>query len=395
MPRIILISGKGGVGKTTIAAATGLESARRGYRTLVMSIDIAHSLSDALDLDRGLFDQNKGLPLRVADKLDIQEIEVQEEIQRHWQDVYQYLAAVFMDAGLDGAVAEEVAILPGTEDIVALMYINQHVKAETYDVIVLDAPPTSEALRFVNLHSTLRWYMRRRFRLERNLVKLAGPLVSAFTDLPAPEDGFFVNIEGMFKQLEGVDILLRNPQITTVRLVTNAEKMVVRESQRAYMYFNLYAMTIDQVIINRLLPSSDTYFSDWARTQVSHVNAIREYFAPVPVLTLPMFPRETVGLDQLRELGSALYAETDPTQFFVTEPPYAFRRVGTMHSLHVNLPFAADEDIDVTHLEDDLVIRVGSFKRHVPLPRSLQRFTTTEVWRDGSQVVVEFSGAEA
>ena len=235
MPRIILVSGKGGVGKTTVAAATGLAAAKQGYRTLVISFDIAHSLSDAFDLERGLFDQNQGLPLRVTENLDLQEVDVQEDVERHWGDVYRYLATIFTNTGLSGVAAEELAIIPGMEDVVTLLYLNQYVTENTYDALIVDCAPTGESLRFVSMPTTLEWYMRKVFGIERNVMRAARPIAKMLTDVPLPDESYFAALQRLFKRLEGIEKILLDPEMTTVRLVTNPEKMVVRETQRAYI----------------------------------------------------------------------------------------------------------------------------------------------------------------
>ncbi len=319
MARIILISGKGGVGKTTVAAATALAAAQYGSRTLVMSFDLAHSLADAFDLDRRLFDQQQGLPVPVADHLAMQEVDVQEEVVRHWGNVYKYLALVFASTGLPAVVAEELAIIPGMEDVVTLMYLNQYLTEQTYDTLVVDCPPTGESLRFVSMPTTIEWYMQKLFGLERNVMKVARPLVRRLATIPLPDDSYFAAIERLFARLEGIEKILVDPQITAVRLVTNAEKMVVRETQRAYMYFSLYGMITDRVIINRLFPTSEGYFSRWSATQAGHVAEIRDYFQPVPVTTLPLFADEVVGVARLQEVAEALYQGADPTQFSMQE----------------------------------------------------------------------------
>jgi arsenite/tail-anchored protein-transporting ATPase len=388
MTRILLISGKGGVGKTTVAAATGIAAAKRGYRTLVMSLDLAHSLSDSFDVGRSLFDQNRGAPASVAHNLDVQEIDVQSEIERHWTDVHRYVTDILVNSGVRGVVAEEVAIIPGTEDIIALMYLNEYVEQNKYDLIVLDAPPTGESLRFVSIYATLEWYMRKRFQLDRNLVKYAGPLIGRIADIPLPDDGYFNGIQQMFRRLDGVDALLRDPSVTTVRIVTNAEKMVVRESQRAFMYFSLYGMTTDQVVVNRLMPSTEGYFARWADQQGIYLDEIRAYFDPVPVSTLPMFPQEVVGAARLDEVADALYASLDPTATLLSSPPYSFEKDGDSYTLRVSLPFAHRGDVDITRVEDNLILRVSSFKRHIPLPRSMLRLKTAGAsMRDGHLVV--------
>jgi arsenite-transporting ATPase len=377
------------VGKTTVAAATALAGARRGHRTLVMSLDVAHSLADAFDLGRDLFDQAGGRPTAVAPNLDAQEIDVQGEIARHWQDVYRFVAEMFTATGMDGVVAEELSIFPGTEDVIALMYLNRYVSDHAYDLIVLDAPPTGDTLRFVNIHATLQWYMRRRFRLDRGLARVAGPLLGKIADAAMPPEGYFAGIEEMSRRLEGVDQLLRDPDVTTVRLVTNPEKMVIRESQRAYLYFCLYGMATDQVIVNRVMPPSDGYFAEWVRTQSGYVDEIRAFFEPVPVATLPMFPREVVGLASLEELAEKLYGDEDPARVYLHAPPYQFAKRGRRYTLGMTLPFVDATSIDITRASDSLVIRIGGFKRHIPLPRGVQRLETVGARMVGARLTVE------
>ena len=391
MARIILISGKGGVGKTTVAAATALAAAQYGSRTLVMSFDLAHSLADAFDLDRRLFDQQQGLPVPVADHLAMQEVDVQEEVVRHWGNVYKYLALVFASTGLPAVVAEELAIIPGMEDVVTLMYLNQYLTEQTYDTLVVDCPPTGESLRFVSMPTTIEWYMQKLFGLERNVMRVARPLVRRLATIPLPDDSYFAAIERLFARLEGIEKILVDPQITAVRLVTNAEKMVVRETQRAYMYFSLYGMITDRVIINRLFPTSEGYLSRWSATQAGHVAEIRDYFQPVPVTTLPLFADEVVGMARLQEVVEALYQGADPTQFSMQEPPYTFTKDGETYTLALHLPFVHKEEIAITRQQENVVVRIGSFKRHVPLPRAVSRLKTAGAKMEGSRLVIQFA----
>jgi arsenite-transporting ATPase len=291
---------------------------------------------------------------------------------------------------MDGVVAEEVAIVPGMEDIIALMYLNQYTTGNIYDVIVLDCPPTAESLRFVSIFATLQWYMTKRFKMDRNLAKIARPILKSVADTPIPDDQFFGSIQRLFDQLEGVDKLLTDPTVTTVRLVTNAERMVVRETQRAYMYFSLYGVTTDRVVVNRLFPDSGPFFAQWTESQHGYLGEIREYFEPVPVATLPMFEQEVIGKDRLGEVADALYGDDDPAQFYVDSPPYEFSKRDGVRTLKLSLPFARPEDVDVSRMSEDLVIRVGSFKRHIPMPRSMQRLKTAGARMEGSQLVVRF-----
>jgi arsenite-transporting ATPase len=373
MPRMILMAGKGGVGKTTVSAATGLAAARDGARTIVISFDLAHSLFDCFDLPRGLFDHNEGEPVRAAENLDIQEIDVQSEIARHWGDIYKYLAMLMTSSGLSEVIAEEVAVIPGMEDVIALLYVNKHFVEGKYDVVILDCPPTSESLRFVSITSTIEWYVRRRFKIDRGIVRIAGPIANRFTDYKLPDDRYFVAMMKLFEQVSGVDKLLTNPDTTSVRLVTQAEKMVMRETQRAFMYFGMYGVTVDRIVINRLLPATeDGYYAGWVKTQTAYAQEIREYFDPVPTVALPLFDNEVVGVERLQLVSEALFSGGDPAQFYHKGVPYTFTKNGDgNYSLSIKLPFVEKQDLDIRRNHEDLIIRIGTFKRHVPLPRAV------------------------
>ena len=395
MARIILVSGKGGVGKTTVAAATGVAAAAQGYRTLVLSFDLAHSLTDSFDLEDALFMQHRGLPVQVAERLEVQEIDVQEEMERYWSEVYRYSAELMMGGGLDAVVAEEVAIMPGMEDIVALLRLNQCVTEDRYDVIVLDCPPTSDVLRFVGYSSTLEWYARKRLKMDRQLSKLVRPLANVLTATApqyVPDDTYFAALQRLFVNLEGVDQLLRDPKITSVRLVTNPDKMVVRETQRAFMYFCMYGMTIDAVIINRLLPLTEGYFAQWAQSQAAYAQDIRAYFDPVPVITLPFWSQEVVGMAQLETFSQQLYEDRDPAAFFMDMPSYGFiKEAAGRYRLEIKLPFVPKEQIDLSRYGEDVVVRVGTFKRNILLPRSIVPLTTVNATMEGDTLVVRFA----
>ncbi|PKL75301.1 MAG: arsenic-transporting ATPase, partial [Candidatus Melainabacteria bacterium HGW-Melainabacteria-1] len=294
--------GKGGVGKTTVSSATAWRCAAQGHRTLLMSLDAAHSLADAFDLDVALMDKHKGRPFEISPNLSIQEIDVQDAIKDNWDSIYDYITRLMQTTGLGEVVAEELAIFPGMEEVVGLLYINTYYQQNAYDVIILDCAPTGESLRFLSVPSTLDWYMRKIFNLERGLLKLARPLAKTLmSDIPLPDDSAFASMERFFERFKGIDTLLTDASITTVRLVTNAEKMVVKESQRAFMYFSMFGMTVDAVVINRLLPIAiqDPYLKKWQALQQAHSEEIISYFAPVPTYKLPLFEDEVVGSDKL------------------------------------------------------------------------------------------------
>jgi arsenite-transporting ATPase len=392
--RIIFFAGKGGVGKTSVAAATGVRAAETGKRTLIMSLDVAHSLADIFDLDKELLDRNRGRPFKITDNLWIQEMDIQEEIGRNWRQIHDYLSGLLNTSGLDEVLAEELAILPGMEEISLLLYINQYVRQRRFDVMLLDCAPTGESLRFISIPTTLEWYMKKVFKLERTLVKVARPLAKRLYDVPLPDDGYFKAIEDLCARLQGVDQVLCDPTTTTVRLVANPEKVVLKETQRAFMYFHLYKMCIDAVIMNRILPSQvrDAYFSDWRKGQKHNLRKAEDYFHPVPILPVDLFGAEIVGYESLKALSEKIYGTTDPLARFVTEEPYRLIKEDGHYCLKLKLPFVVKEDLDLSKIADELVLRIGSYKRHILLPKQVALRTTVKAKIDEPYLNITFSG---
>src|ERR1039457_6050695 len=306
--RILLFSGKGGVGKTSLAAATGLQLSRLGYRTLVMSVDPAHSLADSFDLETGLFHGKTGDPYPIDERLAIHEVNIQKEIKRHWREISSYVISVLRTTGIGDVEAEELAILPGMEELSAMMHVNQFRREQRYDVIVLDCAPTAESMRFVSMPTTIEWYMKHIFPFQRGLLKAVRPLANRVSPVELPPDNYFANIQDLFGKLDGVGDLLEDPKTTSVRLVTNPEKMVLRETQRAFVYFSLHGLTIDNIIVNRVLPEAvtDTWFDQWRASQAKILDEIEEYFAPVPMKRVPLFTHEVLGRERLEELADVL-----------------------------------------------------------------------------------------
>ena len=392
--RIILYTGKGGVGKTTIAAATGIKLAELGYKTIVISLDVAHSLRDAFDNHEKLVHQRAEKQIHIRDNLWIQEINVQEAIVEYWHDVYSYIRSLLNRSGLDSLVAEEIAVFPGMEEICALLYINQYVREKSYDVIILDCAPTGESLRFVSIPTTLEWYMSHIFKLERNLARVAGPVIERVSSVPIPRDNYFQNIQDLFDKLEGIDGVLTDPKITTVRLVTNPEKIVIKETQRAFMYFCLYGLCIDAVIINRIFPDGvdSAYFEAWQRSQQHYIEEAMDYFSDVPIWKVNLFTEEIVGEQGLHRLADTLYSGINPADRFSEERPYQFQKMTDAYQLSMRLPFLSKEEIGLTKHGDELIVTVGSFKQHIALPRTLANKKTTGAKLTGDQLVIQFEG---
>ena len=372
--RILLFSGKGGVGKTSLAAATGLQLSRLGYRTLVMSVDPAHSLADAFDLETNLFHGKTGDPYAIDDRLAIHEVNIQKEIKRNWREISSYVTSVLRTTGISDVEAEELAILPGMEELSAMMYVNQFRRDGSYDVIVLDCAPTAESMRFVSMPTTLEWYMKHIFPFQRGILKAVRPLANRVSPVELPGDSYFVNIQTLFAKLDGIGDLLEDPKTTSVRLVTNPERMVLRETQRAFVYFSLHGLTVDGIIANRVLPLTvtDAYFEEWRKSQAAILDEIDTYFAPVPVKRVPLFTHEVLGRERLEELARALYAEKeDPAAVVRTEAPYRFTKVDGHYQVSLNLPFAVKGEVGLFKKGDELVVEVGTLRRHIGLPTSM------------------------
>ena len=390
--RILLYSGKGGVGKTSIAAATGVLLARQGLRTLVMSVDPAHSLADAFALRAGLFDARTADPFEVRPGLHVQEVNIQVELKRHWREIAGYLTTVLRTSGLGDVEAEEMAILPGMEELSAMLYVNQYRKQETYDVVILDCAPTAESLRFVSMPTTLDWYMKHVFPMERRVLNAVRPLVNRVSPVELPADSYFANIKELFTKLDGIDTVLQDPEVTSVRLITNAERMVLRETQRAYVYFLLHGLSVDGLVVNRVLPpeARESFLANLRETQQQVLEEMTGYFAPVPVRQVPMFAEEVVGLDRLDRLADLLQAlDPEPAAVTRTERPYSFERRNGVHQVRVAMPFAGKGEVGLFKKGDELVVEVGVFRRHIGLPTTLATLVPLRATFEEKTLVVE------
>jgi arsenite-transporting ATPase len=392
--RVVLFAGKGGVGKTSVAAASGVACARKGLKTLIMSLDAAHSLVDSFDLDKTLMDRNKGKPMRVGENLYIQEMDVQEEINKHWGEVHKYISGLLNISGIDEVLAEELAILPGMEEVSSLLYINRYVARKSYDVILLDCAPTGESIRFISIPTSLEWYMKKLFDIERKIVKVARPITKRLYGVPLPEDEYFATIQRLFDRLEGIDLILSDPKITTVRLITNPEKIVLKETQRAYMYFSLYKMCVDAVVINRVLPEAidSGYFSRWRQTQNRYISETEQLFSPIPIFKVPLLNDQVVGMTELSKLAEEIYGELSPDQIFYQDTPYAFRKQQNDYFLDIKIPFLTKREVELSKRNEQLIVRMGGFKRQVLLPRNIAAREPSGAKVERDKIIIKFGG---
>ncbi len=395
--RVIFFAGKGGVGKSSIAGATGILSAESGNRTLIMSMDIAHSLSDIFDVKKdGIVDFNRGAPFQVADNLWIQELDISEEIEKNWGEIYRYISTLFNATGLDEVLAEELAILPGMEEVSLLLYLNRYSKDKRFDVIVLDCAPTGESIRFISIPTTLEWYIKKVFRIEKTIARYARPIAKRVYDIELPGDKYFDTIEFLFQRLRGVDELLTDTDITSVRLVTNPEKIVLKETQRAFMYFNLFRMNVDAIIVNRIIPPSikDRYFNDWRITQKEQLKSAEECFSPVPLFQVDLMKNEVLGYKNLRQLGKKIYRDKNPLDVFFKGTPYELRKENGIYCMSINLPFVKKGELNLNRVHDELIVRVGGTKRHFLLPRHLAGIDSITARFEGEKLCIYFGGGQ-
>jgi arsenite-transporting ATPase len=380
------------VGKTSIAAATAIRLAEMGKRTLVMSIDPAHSLADSFDLGSALFEAQTSDPLQIGPRLFLQEVNINREMKRHWAAISAYVTSVFRTSGLEGVEAEEMAILPGMEELSAMMYVNQYRRSNEFEVVVLDCAPTAESLRFVSLPTTLEWYMKHVFGLERSLMKAVRPIANRLGPVQLPPESYFQNVKDLFDKISGIDSALEDSSVTSVRLITNPEKMVLRETQRAFVYFSLHGLTVDHIIVNRVLPDEvqDGFFQSIREEQNATLAAIEQYFAPVPVRRVPMFPNEVLGFDRLTRLASKLYREDeDPAAVTRITRPFTFARENDHYEVRLELPFAEKGEIGLFKKQDELVVEVGTIRRQVGLPTTMANLQPVKARLDGRMLKVE------
>jgi arsenite-transporting ATPase len=385
--RILLYTGKGGVGKTTVAAATAVKLAAQGYRTVVMSTDLAHSLADSFDL------RLAPEPIEIGPNLWAQETDVYYNLKTYWGRIQEWLHAVLAWRQVDEIVADEVSVLPGMEELSNLLWINRHRERGEFDVVVVDCAPTGETLRLLSFPEVGRWWVEKIMPVHKAAAQFVRPIVRATTGLPMPENEVYDAVEDLFEQLEKLHTMLTDPALTSVRLVVNPEKMVIKETQRTSTYFNLFGYPSDLVICNRVLPTSiqDAYFATWKQTQARHLTEIEQRFAPMPVLEVPLFKDEVVGLERLRELAEALYAERDPSQIFWQGRTQRVEKAGEGYLLRLPLPFTEKRDVKLVKLGDELIVQVGQHKRNLILPRVLVGMQTAGAKLEGDELQVSFA----
>ena len=390
-PRTILYTGKGGVGKTSVAAATARRCARDGLRTLVLSTDPAHSLSESLEAELG------AEPSQVSDRLWGQEVQAQEEMERNWSAMQEWLGDLLIDQGVDRISAEELTVPPGADELFSLLALKRHHEAGEFDVLVVDCAPTGETLRLLSFPDVARWWLDKVFPFERQIMAAARPIVRSVLDVPMPGAAVVKDVRALVGNLIAMNEILRDRDRATIRLVMNPDKMVIGEAMRTFTYLNLYGYLTDAVVVNRVFPDAveGTYFGAWRERQREHLERVNSAFAPVPVLLAPYFEAEVAGPVMLDRLADALYTDEQEPAAVLHESLSTELTVNERSAeVRVQMPFAERGDISLKKIGPELVVRVDGQKRTIMLPPALGAWRPTEARLADGALVVTLDEAE-
>lgn len=384
--RVILFTGKGGVGKTSVAAATALRAAELGYRTIILSTDIAHSLSDSFDIQLG------NEPKQISPNLWGQEIEIYQTMESYWGTIRKFVSALLAWRGMGDIVADEVAVLPGMEELANLLYISRYQEEGNHDVIIVDCAPTGETMRLLSFPEMMHWWMSRMFPLQRRVASVVRPVVKTLTNIPVPGKEVFSAVEELFGEIDKIRELLTDCTRSSMRLVVNPEKMVVKEAQRSLTYLNLFGYCADAVVCNRIIPEqvTDSYFKAWKHSQKKYRRLIEESFSPLPILDVPLLENEVVGLPMLKVMAEAIYGNTDPTGVLFQGRVQDIQKEDGGYVLNLALPFVSKEKVSLKHSYDELDIQVASYRRNVVLPQVLRGLSVTEAKMDKGTLRIRF-----
>jgi arsenite-transporting ATPase len=361
--RIILFTGKGGVGKTTSAAATALRCAQEGYKTLVVSTDPAHSLSDALNVEL------KPEPVQIAENLWGQEFDVYYSMKKHWDNMRNLMLTIFRWRGVKNIVAEELSVLPGMEEASAFLWIEQYYREKTWDVLIIDSAPTGETLTLLSLPQVMQSWINK--ALPKLAIKTLGSIIRKTSGVPI--DKGFEELDKLFTKLENVQKIMLDPSVCSIRIVANPERMVIQEAKRAYTYLQLYGYNVDAIIVNRILPEemggAGSVFEKYIKSQAEYLQEIDESFSPLPIFKVQHVGQEVFGLELLDKIGRSIYGELDPKKIFHRESPFAVIEEKHHYVISMHLPFIGSSDFTLNKYGDELVINLSGRRKSVFLPR--------------------------
>jgi arsenite/tail-anchored protein-transporting ATPase len=369
-PRTILYTGKGGVGKTSVAAATARRCAASGLRTVVLSTDPAHSLSDSLEEELG------SEPTPCGDLLWGQEVQAQEEMERHWESVQDWMGEILAERGVDSITAEELTVPPGMDELFSLLQLKRHYDAEEFDAIVVDCAPTGETLRLLSFPDVASWWLEKVFPIERRLMAAARPFARTMLDVSLPSEAVFDDVQRLVRNLVAMNGILRDRAHTSIRLVMNPDRMVIKEAMRTFTYLNLYGYLTDAVVVNRVFPPevAEGYFAAWRGVQQEQMELVRSAFSPVPILTAPYFEQEVLGGTMLDRLGTELFADGDAHALLYEDLSQEITSDNGTALLRLPIPFAEKGDIELKKIGLEVIVRVGTQKRTIILPPALAAY---------------------
>jgi arsenite/tail-anchored protein-transporting ATPase len=388
-PRTILYTGKGGVGKTSVAACTARGCAAAGLRTLVISTDPAHSLSESLGADLGAD------PVQAGDRLWGQEVKAQEEMERHWSGVQEWLGELLIERGVDRISAEELTVPPGGDELFALLRLQSHNESGEWDVVIVDCAPTGETLRLLSFPDVARWWIEKVFPFERQILAAARPIARSLLDISLPGKAVFADVERLSQNLIAMNEILRDRSRSTIRLVMNPDKMVIGEAMRTFTYLNLYGYLTDAVIVNRLFPAGvGDYFADWRRVQEEHLERVHEAFAPVPVLCAPYFEQEVVGPEMLDRLGAELFGDRNPAAVLHDALAQELDVLTDGARLRLDLPFAQKGDISLKKIGLELIVGVDGQRRTIMLPPAMAAMRPSAATFTDGALEIRFDGEQ-
>ena len=382
-PRTILYTGKGGVGKTSVAAATARRCAAAGLRTVVLSTDPAHSLSDSLEAELG------PQPTAVADNLFGQEVQAQEEMERNWAGVQEWLGDLLAERGIDRISAEELTVPPGMDELFSLLWIKRHHDEGEFDALIVDCAPTGETLRLLSFPDVVTWWLERILPSQRKLA----PFARSLFDIPLPGESVFEDVERLARNLVAMNDILRDRSHTTIRLVMSPDRMVVKEAMRTFTYLNLYGYLTDAVVVNRILPA-EGYFAEWRAAQEEQLGLVSSAFSPVPVLTAPYFEREVVGPEMLDRLAATLFGEADPAAILHDRVSHELATDNGRATLRVEVPFADRGELSLKKIGLEVIVRVGAQKRTIMLPPALAAYATKGARLDDGALEIVFEKSD-
>jgi arsenite/tail-anchored protein-transporting ATPase len=386
-PRTILYTGKGGVGKTSVAACTARSCAGAGLRTLVISTDPAHSLSESLDAELG------GQPRQAGDRLWGLEVRAQEEMERHWAGVQDWLGELLLERGVDRISAEELTVPPGMDELFSLLALQAQHHCDEWDAIIVDCAPTGETLRLLSFPDVARWWIDKVFPMERQILAAARPIARSLLDIPMPSQAVFADLQRLSKNLIEMNEILRDRARCTIRLVMNPDKMVIGEAMRTFTYLNLYGYLTDAVVVNRIFPSDvGDYFARWRRVQEEHLELVRSAFGPVPVLCAPYFDQEVTGGEMLDRLAGELFAGHEPAAVLHDAITQELEVGDDGARLRLALPFARKGDISLKKIGLELIVGVDGQRRTIMLPSALAGFQPTGASFEEGALEVSFNG---